>query len=287
MSTTIDHPSPQVSIVRVDVGKSPAKWGMSVLLRTDAHWDNPDCRRDIEKRHLDEAKATNSLIIDNGDLFCAMQGKYDKRSDKSKVRPEHQGGDYLDRLVDTAVDYYAPYAHNFITLGEGNHETAISKSHETRLTHRLVEGLRRETGAKIRSGGYTGWVRFQFNRGTARRSVTLWHAHGWGGGGPVTLNTIQAANRMPMMVEADIVFTGHVHERWAADKCRMILNGNGVPERRDMLIVQGATYKDEYKDGRGGWAIEKGHPPKPVGAWWLDFKWTSDDRIVYDVRRAQ
>jgi hypothetical protein len=36
----------------------------------------------MEKRHLELARKRNAVIIDGGDLFCAMQGKYDPRSDK-------------------------------------------------------------------------------------------------------------------------------------------------------------------------------------------------------------
>jgi hypothetical protein len=53
------------------------------LLQSDVHWDNPQCDRTMLKRHLDLALKRNAPVIDIGDFFCAMQGKYDKRSNKS------------------------------------------------------------------------------------------------------------------------------------------------------------------------------------------------------------
>lgn len=261
-------------------------WEQWVLLRTDAHHDNPQCNQALEKKHLDEALERNAIIIDAGDLFCAMQGKWDKRSNKSKVRPEHQVDNYLDALVDTAAEFYAPYAANFAAIGAGNHETAIAKHHETDLTQRLCAAIGARAGITPWAGGYTYWVWFTFVRGKQRISRRMWVGHGWGGGGPVTMNTIQAANRMPAMLDgADFIFTGHVHEWWSAVKERIGVNSAGRVEKRPLLIVQGPSYKDEYADGRGGWHVETGKPPKPVGAWWLRF-WFHGTELRCEVVRA-
>jgi hypothetical protein len=117
----VEHPDSNVHVVRCDI-KSQTSWDQWFLLRSDAHHDNPDCDREMEYKHLDQAMQRGAGILDAGDLFCAMQGKYDRRSDKSKVRPEHQCGDYLDALVRTAAEDYAPYAKNWILMGQGNHE---------------------------------------------------------------------------------------------------------------------------------------------------------------------
>jgi predicted phosphodiesterase len=260
--------------VRMIVPSAYADWEQSFLLMGDVHWDNPHCQRDLLTKHLNQAKERGAGIIDCGDFFCAMQGKYDKRSSKSDIRPEHQYGNYLDRLVDTAADFLEPYKQNLLVLGRGNHESSIKNRHETDLTDRLCTVLRTR-GSGVQPGGYCGWVRFMFDQNRARASRRLWYAHGWGGGGPVTINTIQAANRMPMMVDgADVILTGHVHEAWVAEKVRTKLNDAGRVEQRTLYIVQTPTYKEEYGDGRGGWHVETGKPPKPLGAWWLKWRWS-------------
>ena len=63
-----------------------------VLLTSDRHHDNPHCNQELEKKHLDQAVEREAVIIDYGDLFCAMQGKYDRRHSKDDIRPEHQSG---------------------------------------------------------------------------------------------------------------------------------------------------------------------------------------------------
>lgn len=259
--------SPNVVRVKLDCNKEKTHW---FLLRSDSHFDNPHSDRDLEKKHLDEALERGAGILDCGDLFCAMQGKYDKRSDKSCLRPEHQTGDYLDALVRTAADFYQPYAKNWVSFGLGNHEQGIRKNHETCLSTRLTQTLRDRTGAPCPVTGYTGWVKFQFVVGgrvvTAR---TLWHCHGYGGGGPVTVDNIQAQRQNAYIEGADIMWSGHTHDRWCREFAKVGVTQDGEVFQRSLWYVKSGSYKNEYNDGAGGWHVETGKPPKPLGAWWL------------------
>ena len=200
---SVSHRPGYAVIVDVDLKKD--FW---VLLRSDAHWDNPDSNRHLMKKHLEQAKKRNAAVIDFGDLFCAMQGKYDRRSNKDKVRPEHQSGQYLDRLVDTAVEWHAPYAHLWVAQYSGNHETSILAHHETCLLTRLADGLRKKNGAVFPTVGYSGFVKFQFV-GQKRQSCTLWGIHGYGGGGPVTKDMIQRARQQYVMDRATVEALGY------------------------------------------------------------------------------
>jgi len=273
----IEHPSRNVHVVRMD----PAANEWWVLCQSDEHQDNPDCDRALLKAHHELALERQAPILKYGDFFCAMQGKYDKRSDKSKVREEHQGGDYLDALVRTGADLLEPYAHHIVMLGRGNHEEAIHRRHETDITERTCERLRERTGAPVQAGGYGGWVRFQFEleKGGGRRSVLAHYFHGAGGGGPVTKGVIQT-NRRQDSIYADIYLGGHVHEGWVLRRNRATLNaGNRVVHESGIHICT-PGYKDEYKDGHGGWHVETGKPPKPKGCVWLKFERDTHSRDI-------
>jgi hypothetical protein len=275
--------SPNVLKVKLDCRKRKEHW---FLLRSDAHHDNPHASWDLEKKHLDEALERDAGILDCGDLFCAMQGAFDKRSNKSTLRPEHQNGEYFDALVKTAADFYQPYAKNWISFGLGNHETSILKRHETNLTERLAQTLRDRTGAPCFVTGYTGWVKFQFMGGKDTMTTrTLWHMHGYGGGGPVTADNIQAQRQNAYIEGADIMWSGHVHERWAREFIKVGIDQEGEVKHRSSWYIKSPTYKDEYGSGTGGWHIETGKPPKPLGAWWL--KMTYSRREVNKVRRCE
>ena len=282
---TSECPSPNVCVVRIPIA-SQEKWEQWFLLRSDVHHDNPKCRQELELRHLRQAHERQAGVIDLGDYFCAMQGKWDKRSDKGDIRPEHQKGDYLDRLVATAADFNQEFARNILVMGRGNHESSIKKSHETDLTERLVATLNDRTGSRIQAGGYSGWVRFMFQRGSERISRRLWYFHGSGGGGPVTLDTIQANRQMVYVENADIMASGHVHESWCVEKIRIRLNDANVIEQRPQFYVKCPTYKEEYGSGKSGWHVETGKPPKPIGAWWIRFYWDGSRGLREQIVRA-
>lgn len=265
-----------------------AGWEQHVLLQSDEHWDNPHCDRALYRKHLDEAMELRAPVLKYGDLFCAMQGKFDKRASKSDIRPEHNHGNYLDRLVETAAEWHRPYASIMCVAGPGNHETAILKRHETHLTAKFVERLRvLEPKSPICMGGFSGWVRFQFNAHIVRqRSLRLWYHHGYGGGGPVTRGVIQSNRRAVYMANADIIATGHTHDSWIVPIERIELTKRNAIRRTRQYHVSSPGYKDEYADGHGGWHIERGGPPKPLGAVWLRF-WYYDAEIHVEARLAE
>ena len=258
------------------------------LLAADHHWDNVDSNQGMIKKHLQEALDKKAKVIIVGDFFCAMQGKYDKRSDKMKLRPEHQTGSYLDSLVNTAAEWLMPYREAIAVIGLGNHETSILGRHETNLIERLVERLNINNPDKIYMGGYGGWVRLNFEHesGGARKPLNIKYYHGSGGGGPVTKGTIQSQRQAVYFPDADIVISGHVHEQYTICHVREKLHDDGLITLKEQWHVRMPTYKDEYKDGYGGWHIETGKPPKPIGAYWLKVE-VNKSGLSYDFLNAK
>lgn len=257
------------------------------LLSADRHHDNVDTDQALERKHLEQAKERGAGVIDIGDLFCAMQGKFDKRSSKSKLRDEHKTGEYLDALVSTAAKFYGPYAQNIVQISPGNHETAIQKNHETNLTERLVERLNAQYKSDVRLGGFAGWVRFHFVCYGARcQSFNLNYHHGYGGGGPVTRGVIQTNRMAVYLPDAHFVATGHTHDQYVVPIPRARLSSLGVPYSDEQVHIKIPTYKDEYGDGNGGWHVEGGRPPKPIGAVWIRFFY-DNGRIKAEVTQAK
>jgi hypothetical protein len=130
--------------------------------------------------------------------------------------------------------------------------------------------LNAATGASIQVGGYGGWVIWQFSEYTeVNLSYKMKYYHGSGGGGPVTKGTIQF-NRMATMVEgADAVWMGHVHESTELTYTVERLDRHNKVKLKDILMIRTPSYKEEYNEGQGGWHVERGAPPKPLGGRWL------------------
>lgn len=253
-----------------------AGWEQYVMLSSDRHHDNLLANWKAEKYHLEKARRLQAPIIEAGDLFCAMQGKWDPRSDMSQLRPEHKRPDYLDAIVETAADFYSPYADNFAVIARGNHETTQVDRHGYDLTKALVTELnRRNPGIPTLVGGYGGWVWFQFKiRKTIIQSKKLKYYHGIKGGGRAyaTRGTLNV-NRLGIVVpDADIVHTGHSHNSWVVSVRRERMSQGGFYYTDYIHFVRTPGYKDEWQEGgQYGWAIERDPEPNPIGCIWIKF----------------
>jgi UDP-2,3-diacylglucosamine pyrophosphatase LpxH len=271
-------------VLTVTMSGMSAGWEQWFLLISDVHWDNPHCIRRLLEKHLTQAQNRNAPVLSFGDFFCAMQGKFDKRASKDSIRPEHTGGNYLDLLVDTAADFwlrYLPPAKHadgtdavetenipWLMLADGNHETSIRAKLETDLTQRLSKAL------GVHGMGYSGFVMFVFK---GRTTKTLFFHHGSGGGGPVTKGIIRSNRQAVFLPDADIVIGGHVHEQWLVTQPRVRVGLRGGWYLDSQYHLCSATYKQEF-DLRGGFHVERGRPPKPLGGWWIRFFYDETQR---------
>jgi hypothetical protein len=243
---------------------------VQIAMLSDIHWDNPKCDWDYLKRHLDYCVKENMPIMINGDMFCLMQGRGDKRSSKSDIRPEHNNSKYLDSVVETAVKWWSPYAHLLTVIGYGNHETAIIKWQETDILQRFVDLLNYKNGTSVQTGGYGGWliIRQKYD-GTSEASTKVKYFHGSGGGGVVTKGAINLTRSLEMYEDFDVFTMGHIHENAARNDVRETIKTNaksGIKiEHKDLHLMLTGAYKEEYEDGSKGWHIERGAPPKPMG----------------------
>ena len=248
----------------------PRLW---VHLSSDWHIDNPKSRMDIIENDLRHIKKLGGMSLVAGDLLDLMGGKYDKRSSKDAVRPEHQHGSYLDRVVDTTAEFLKPYADVMGLITQGNHETAIYARHETCLITRLVERLR-AWGSPCRAGGYNVWVQFlaRSSEGKASAQWQLYYHHGSGGDSPSTMG-IGGLQRVNMFVNADAILSGHIHSKNLSHVCRERLTGRGQRKVTETALIRTSTYKDEYEP-LSGWHIEKGRGPRPFHrpGYWLNLK---------------
>ncbi len=154
----LERTSPGCYLITMEAD-SP-NWHADFLLSSDRHHDNSHADQRLEMLHLNEAVDRDAYILDIGDLHCAMQGKWDRRSDVSQCRPEQQEGRYLDSLIDCAADFYEPFVDRWLFMSPGNHDGSILKRHETDLTERTAERLRAQ-GPPVIVGHYAGFIRFR------------------------------------------------------------------------------------------------------------------------------
>lgn len=270
-TTTQDE---DLNVITVEFPDVKAGWEQWWLVTSDRHWDNPHSNRRLQKVHMDLALERNAIVTEIGDTFCCMEGRFDPRRSNvgDNVRAEHRGSDYLGSLTRTAVEWFKPYAQNIAFFGYGNHETAARKNNSYDLIKNLVEGLNNKAASDVKIGGYNGYIRFRFKiQKTRSHTINVFYTHGSGGGGPVTKGVIQTNRRAVWNPDANIVLSGHIHEHWIVPLSRYRMSNGGIPYHDYQIHVQTPTYKEEYGDGKEGWHVERGAPPKPVGCQWFRF----------------
>lgn len=263
-----------------------------LALLSDVHWDNPKCDRKMLKAHLEYCKENQIPIFINGDFFCLMQGKYDPRRNKKDILPEHNKANYIDAVIEDAVEYWSPYAHLLTVIGYGNHETAIIKNLETDPLQRFVDLLNYTNKTNVQTGGYGGWLVLRYSYyETTILSKNLKYFHGSSGGGIVTRGAINLTRALEIYENMDIFVMGHIHENSCRNDVRDSINYNTgkriyeIEQKQIHLAITG-TYKEEYQDGAFGWHVERGAPVKPVGGRILLLNGTrdrTDGRQNYDL----
>ncbi|MBN1535932.1 MAG: metallophosphoesterase [Anaerolineales bacterium] len=256
-----------VTTIRVNGIK--AGWEQWVLFMSDNHHDSVYCERDLEREHLEEAKKRNAWIFILGDLFDAMQGRFDPRRSMEELRPEYRREDYYDYVVKDIAEFLSPYNDNIKLICPGNHELGVLRYANTNLTDRLVYKLR-DAGANIIHGGYGGWVRFLFEiNGGSYPGYSMKYFHGAGGEAPVTRGVIQTNRQAVYLPDADIVVNGHNHNAYYVPISRERVSNQGKLYMDIQHHIRVPGYKNGYGNGRGGWEVTRGGVPKPVGAVWM------------------
>jgi len=255
-----------------------AGWQKWFLLSSDRHWDSPNCDRKLMFQHLEQAKERDAHILDTGDFFSMMEGRYDPRRQFSNIRPEYLLDNYLGEIVADAYKQLKPYSDRFVLLGRGNHDQKVMKHNSLDVMSLLTGKLNEVPGAKIQLGGYGGWVRFQFKRGKQRICRRLYYFHGAGSGRAEVTRGVIRTNRMGMYVEsANFVIMGHSHDMWDVPIKKIRMNAKGNIEQYNCRYLNLGTYSDDYGDGYGGFHVESGKSPRPRGAAWLRFYWYNEE----------
>jgi hypothetical protein len=162
--------------------------------------------------------------------------------------------------------------------------SAFARKNEIDMTAHLGERLKAK-GSKVEVGGYQGWVRFMFKWRNNQASKRLWYHHGWGGASPVGKGVPHVHRQMAYLGNADFIVNGHTHNSYHVTDVQHSLDKNGKPVFNNVECLRCPGYKREFDSGNG-WAVEKGHGPRVLGAWWLRF-YLEDDQIQYEIRQAK
>ncbi|MCX7940141.1 MAG: hypothetical protein N2545_12000, partial [Thermoflexales bacterium] len=197
---------------------------------------------------------TGAKVIIGGDLLDAMQSRHDPRRSFAGLKPELARDDYVDALVDYALQVLKPYKSSIAAICDGNHETHIAKLTQSYVLERIARALGCEHLP------YRTLITVE----TDGREWRIWYAHGAGTHhAPVTLGVIDVARQMAY-ADADVIWNGHTHSAYAIPLARV---------HGDTTRLVWAIRTPSYLRWRAGsaWQDERGFAPQPRGCALLRF----------------
>ena len=251
-----------------------------MLFISDVHLDSVHCDRDKLKQHLDLALERNAPVFIFGDLLDLMQGKYDPRSNKADLNPKYNTAKYIDEVINDVVEFLTPYKNVIAFYSPGNHETSVEKRIEYGIQDKICYKL------DITKGNYSGYIYCRFymydNDGSSRPLIIAYH-HGYGGGGPVTRDVIQTNRKAVYLPDANIVISGHTHDRWVLPITRNRVNRYGEFIDQQWHIKTGSYVSAPTEFN--GYVIEKGLSPKAGGGIWMKYSYSKE--LLYSFNFAE
>jgi len=244
---------------------------IKLFFTSDVHFDSVYCDRKAFFQDMEEAVKQQAKVCIFGDLFDAMNGRFDPRRDMSSLRPEYRRPDYYDFIVKDTYEKLKKYKDNILIITPGNHELSVLKNANTYLSNLLAEKL------GCLHGGYGGWVKILLNVKGCRGSVNIKYFHGSGGEAPVTRGAIQTNRQSVYLPDADIVVNGHSHNAYWIPISRERISITGVQYFDTQHHVRTPGYMSAYGDGTTGWEVTRGGVPKPLGGCFVTIKRTGND----------
>lgn len=236
---------------------------------SDIHYDSTKCDRALLKKHFDEA----DRIFIYGDWFDLMGGKRDPRSQASHIRPEYQkaGTTYINAVVEDSYNFLKDYLPKLAFMSPGNHETAVYRHYEQDPMTILFYLFDKHKHNVVR-GTYAGWLINTYNLSkTSKVTRVIHYHHGYGGNAKRSKGMLNVDIDAANFPDADIVVSGHDHNKWQTTRRRKRLSHRNREEYwSDQLHLKLGTYKESSKED--GWEVEKGFNPSVLGGYFIEYK---------------
>lgn len=243
----------------------------AIYLLSDIHFDSVKCDRRLFFKHLDMAKEEGASVFILGDLYDLMQMRFDPRGNYDSLRTELKKMAYIDEVIRDCTSKLEPYKDVIKLIGQGNHETNITKRHGVDVIQRTV-GVLNDKGGQIVAGYYAGWVilKCDWQGKGKRRSYPLHYHHGYGGNAKRSKGVLNVDIDMKDYPQARIIARGHTHQKWYHPVMRDVLTAQFLHAQETVHVVQTGSYKK--KDRSIGWEVEKGFSTPRLGGWRFTIK---------------
>jgi hypothetical protein len=240
----------------------------------DIHLGSPAC----DSQKLSE---TIKWVLGRPDTYVIGMGDYAdlvvrqdlKRFTGSCVSEDMR--DWLDGILNQqrrlVVEKFKPLAEagRLLGLAEGNHEASIKKHHSYDIMKDICSML--ETPYL----GYSFFYRLTLKKKNlgVKRNLIIYGHHGFGGGrkpGSSVNRLLDSANSY----DADIVLSGHDHQKLGKRHIRLGVTQNGEPRivHKPVVLARTGTFLKTAINGHTTYSEQFGFPPTDTGVVRIDVR---------------
>jgi predicted phosphodiesterase len=256
----------------------------TIRFLSDLHLDSPYTDLKKLKKLFDDAQKNQYKIVIIGDLLDVMGGKYDRRTTKGDIKPEHNTDNYINSVCESAADFLAPYIDDILLITAGNHEREIDKRMECYLLEFIDLYLHKKTGKSINwTQDYAGYIRLHGKRKNAGEScpTTIFYNHGKDGNATMSFGVLNV-KRNAAVIDADIIVMGHIHKNFSLPLNRLYLTNRGVIKVKEQLHLQLGTSKESK--GTDYFGARKGFDPASTSFYDVDFYLKANENGIYEAQ---
>ena len=256
----------------------------TIRFLSDLHLDSPYTDLKKLKKLFDDAQKNQYKIVIIGDLLDVMGGKYDRRTTKGDIKPEHNTDNYINSVCESAADFLAPYIDDILLITAGNHEREIDKRMECYLLEFIDLYLHKKTGKSINwTQDYAGYIRLHGKRKNAGEScpTTIFYNHGKDGNATMSFGVLNV-KRNAAVIDADIIVMGHIHKNFSLPLNRLYLTNKGVIKVKEQLHLQLGTSKESK--GTDYFGARKGFDPASTSFYDVDFYLKANENGIYEAQ---
>lgn len=252
---------------------------LPLCLMSDLHIGGLHVDYNLIEKELKHAKDIGAKILINGDIFDAIMPGDRKRYRANNLHPRmfQAGDDMIGESIRWAIEILQPYKDNILMIGDGNHDDAVARYHHIEPVKHLVIALNGPGAAKIKYGGYHGFIHIKMPvsevTGKPRWAHYVIHYHhGAGGAAPVTKGAITFSRASMWLEGVDAIWRGHTHHRQAGRDSKISFNpGISEPSERvltkDVLTLRTGSYIDTYKGTTSEELIQHGRKDGYAALW--------------------
>lgn len=243
---------------------------LQIIWVADMHMDSKKSQLTFLQKVI--KKHPNAYIVFGGDGSDVMQNFGDPRQAKSAMKESLLRDDYINAVVEEAVDFYRPFKEKILAFNLGNHEETQIRRHGIDMIKLIADRLNENNTHQIICGDLAGWIKIRHDRHSSRTTKNIYFSHQPISGGNRSKGVLSVDLLKGRYPDADLWICEHIHTSFIIPLKVEKFTDKGKVEYKNKWYIQAPTLKEEFKGKKRGYVHAKTYEATPIGIAILEFE---------------